>query len=63
MWELIGAVVSRGELHAALAAITELVPPDVDDHGVEREQLATRLATVTGFQKTLPGVIVVRGKR
>ena len=40
-----------------MAAITELVPPDVDDDGVKRAQLATRIATVTGFLKTLTGVI------
>src|SRR5450755_1966939 len=57
VWELIDAVVSRGELRAAVAAITELVPPDVDDDGVKREQLATRIATVTGFLKTLTVVI------
>jgi Domain of unknown function (DUF4158) len=57
VWELIDAVVSRGELRAAVAAITELVPPDSDDDGVRRAQLATRIATVTGFLKTLTGVI------
>jgi hypothetical protein len=46
VWELIDAVVSRGELRAAVAAITELVPPDSDDDGVKRAQLATRIATV-----------------
>ena len=57
VWELIDAAVPRRELSAAVAAITELVPPDVDDDGVKREQLATRIATVTGFLKTLTGVI------
>ncbi len=57
VWELIDAVVSRGELRAAVAAITELVPPDTDDDGVQRAQLATRIATVTGFLKTLTAVI------
>jgi len=57
VWELIDAVVSRAELRAAVGAITELVPPDVDDDGVKRAQLATRIATVTGFLKTLTGVI------
>ena len=57
VWELIDAVVSRGELRAAVAAITALVPPDSDDDGVKRAQLATRIATVTGFLKTLTGVI------
>ena len=57
VWELIDAVVSRGELRAAVAAITELVPPDSDDDGVQRAQLATRIATVTGFLKTLTAVI------
>jgi hypothetical protein len=33
------------------------VPPDSDDEGVKRAQLATRIATVTGFLKTLTGVI------
>jgi hypothetical protein len=67
VWELIDAVVSRAELQAAVAAITELVPPDVDDDGVKRAQLATRIATVTGFLKTLTGVVDrrdrVRGDR
>jgi hypothetical protein len=40
-----------------VAAITELVPPDVDDDGVQRAQLATRIATVTGPLKTLTGAI------
>ena len=57
VWELIDAVASRGELRAAVAAIGELVPPDSDDEGVERAQLATRIVTVTGFFKTLTGVI------
>jgi hypothetical protein len=57
VWELIDAVVSRGELRAAVAAIGELVPPDSDDEGVKRAQLATRIATVTGFLKTLTGEI------
>ena len=57
LWELIDAVVSRGELCAAVAAITELVPPDTDDDGVKRAQLATRIASVTGFLKTLTAVI------
>ena len=57
VWELIDAVVSRGELRAAVAAISELVPPDSDDEGVKRAQLATRIATVTGFLKTLTAVI------
>jgi hypothetical protein len=57
VWELIDAVVSRGELRAAVATITELVPADVDDDGVKRAQLATRIATVTGFLKTLARVI------
>jgi len=57
LWERIDAVVSRGELHAALAAIGELVPPDTDDDGVKRAELATRIATVTGFLKTLTAVI------
>ncbi|MDP1846378.1 MAG: Tn3 family transposase [Solirubrobacteraceae bacterium] len=57
VWELIDAVVSRGELRAAVAAIGELVPPDSDDDAVKRAQLATRIATVTGFLKTLTGVV------
>jgi hypothetical protein len=57
VWELIDAVVSRGELRAAVVAITELVPPDTDDEGVKRAQLATRIATVSGFLKILTTVI------
>ena len=57
VWELIDAAVPRRELRAAVTAITELVPPDVDDDGVKREQLATRIATVAGFLKTLTDVI------
>lgn len=33
------------------------MPPDADDEGVKRAQLATRSATVSGFLKTLTGVI------
>ncbi|MCA1679020.1 MAG: Tn3 family transposase, partial [Actinobacteria bacterium] len=33
------------------------MPPDSDDEGVKRAQLATRIATVTGFLKTLTAVI------
>jgi hypothetical protein len=51
VWELIDAVVSRGELRAAVAAITELVPPDVDDDGVKRAQLATRITPVNVFRR------------
>ncbi|MET9339031.1 hypothetical protein [Nonomuraea sp. NPDC003804] len=42
----------------AVAAVTEMVPPpDVDADGEMRALLASRIATVSGFLKTLTTVI------
>ncbi|MBJ7611391.1 MAG: DUF4158 domain-containing protein [Candidatus Dormibacteraeota bacterium] len=58
LWELIEAVVPRAELLAAIAAVTEMVPPDdPDNDGEMRAGLASRIAMVSGFLKTLTEVI------
>ena len=58
LWALIEAVASRAELRAAVAVISDIVPPpEGDDEGATRALLATRIAMVSGFLKTLTGVI------
>ena len=58
LWELIEAVVPRSELAAAIAAVTEMVPPDdPDNDGEMRAGLASRILVVSGFLKTLTEVI------
>ncbi|MGH3190136.1 MAG: Tn3 family transposase, partial [Streptosporangiaceae bacterium] len=59
VWEAIEAVVSRTELRAAVATVSELVPPpgaeaEADDW---RAELVGRFATVSGFVKQLAKVI------
>jgi hypothetical protein len=58
LWEAIEAVVSRADLRAALAVVSETAPPpgagDPDDW---RAELLGRYQTVTGFLKLLPAVI------
>jgi hypothetical protein len=61
--ELIDEAVPRRELQAAVATITELVPADVDDDGVKREQLATRDRDRHRVLKALTGVNRVRRTR
>jgi len=58
LWGLIETVASRAELQAAVAVISEIVPPpEGDDEGAARALLATRIAMVSGFLKTLTAVI------
>lgn len=58
LWALIEAVASRAELRAAVAVISDIVPPpDGDGEGTARALLVTRIAMVSGFLKTLTGVI------
>ncbi|TLF66303.1 hypothetical protein FE391_24635 [Nonomuraea sp. KC401] len=58
VWEAIDAIVPRRELREAVAAVTEMVPPpDADADGEMRALLATRIATVSGFLKTLTTAI------
>jgi hypothetical protein len=60
VWESIEAVLPRAaaELRAAVAVVTDLVPPpDADLDGAMRAELATRIATVSGFLKLLTEVI------
>ncbi|MFG2246377.1 Tn3 family transposase [Spirillospora sp. NPDC048823] len=58
VWESIDAVVPRRDLRTAVAAVTEMVPPpEADDDGPMRALLAERIATVSGFLKTLTTVI------
>ncbi|MCA1702403.1 MAG: hypothetical protein LC808_03700 [Actinobacteria bacterium] len=58
LWDLIEAVVPRTELQAAIAAVTEIVPPaDPDDDGDMRARVARRIVMVSGFLKTLTEVI------
>jgi hypothetical protein len=58
VWEAIEAVVSRGELRAALALVSESVPPpDAEDPDDWRAGLPGRYQTVSGFLKLLPSVI------
>ncbi|GLY76063.1 transposase [Actinoallomurus iriomotensis] len=58
VWESIDAIVPRRDLKAAVAAVTEMVPPpEADDDGPMRALLAERIGTVSGFLKTLTVVI------
>ncbi|MEV1248654.1 DUF4158 domain-containing protein [Nonomuraea sp. NPDC049750] len=58
VWEAIDAMVPRRELKEAVAAVTGMVPPpDADADGQMRALLAERIATVSGFLKTLTAVI------
>jgi hypothetical protein len=58
VWEAIEAVISRAELRAALALVSETVPPPgAEDPDDWRVQLTGRYPTVSGFLKMLPGVI------
>jgi hypothetical protein len=58
VWEAIDSIVPRRELREAVAAVSEMVPPpDVDSDGGMRALLASRIATVSGFLKTLTSVI------
>jgi TnpA family transposase len=59
VWEAIEAVVSRADLRAAVATVTEMVPPpgaetEADDW---RAELVGRFSTVSGFVKLLTPVI------
>ncbi len=56
--EMIDAVVTRRDLHAAVAEVTGAVPPpDTDDDGGWRAEMATRYPTVAGLVKTLTSAI------
>jgi len=61
VWEAIEAVVSRAELRAALALVSDSVPPpDAEDPDDWRAELLSRYPTVSGFLKMLPGGISFR---
>ncbi|MGH3722370.1 MAG: Tn3 family transposase [Pseudonocardiaceae bacterium] len=56
--EMIDALVARPELRAALAEVTGTVPPpDAEDDGGWRAEMASRYPTVAGLVKTLTSVI------
>ncbi len=58
VWQAIEAVVSRAELRAALALVTESVPtPGGPDPDGWRAALPARYPAVSGFLKMLPAVI------
>ena len=56
--EMIDAIVARPDLHAAVAEVTGTVPPpDADDDGGWRQEMATHFPTVSGLVKTLTSAI------
>jgi hypothetical protein len=56
--EMIDAIVARPDLHAAVAGVTGTVPPpDADDDGGWRQEMATHFPTVSGLVKTLTSAI------
>ena len=56
--EMIDAVVARRDLHAAVAEVTGAVPPpDADDDGGWRAEMASHYPTVSGLVKTLTSAI------
>ncbi|MET8388428.1 Tn3 family transposase [Streptosporangium canum] len=56
--EAIDAIAPRRELREAVAAVTDMVPPpDVDSDGEMRALPVSRIATVSGFLKTLTSII------
>jgi hypothetical protein len=56
--EMIDAIVARPDLHAAVAEVTATVPPpDADDDGGWRQEMATHFPTVSGLVKTLTSAI------
>jgi TnpA family transposase len=58
VWEMIEAVVPRGQLREAVEVVTDMVPPpDADDDGGWRAEMAGHYPTVSGFVKLLTGVI------
>ena len=58
VWAAIEAIVPRSELRAAVATVTELVPPPgAEEDAGWRAELAGRIATVSGFCRRLPEVI------
>jgi len=59
VWEAIEAMISREELRAAVATVTEMVPPPDAEGDAEdwRAGLAGRITTVSGFVKMFTAVI------
>ena len=57
VWEAIEAVISREELRAAVATVTEMVPPPDAEGEDWRAGLAGRITTVSGFVKIFTAVI------
>ncbi len=58
VWDAIENVVSRAELRAAVASLTEVLPPpDADPDGEWRAALVERFASVRGFVPLLCEVI------
>lgn len=56
--EMIDAIVARPDLHDAVAEVTGTVPPpDADDDGGWRQEMATHFLTVSGLVKTLTSAI------
>ncbi len=58
VWEMIDAIVPRRELQSAVATVTGMVPPpDAEDDGGWRAEMANRYPTVSVFIKPLTTVI------
>ncbi len=58
IWAAIEAIVSRAQLRAAVATVTDMLPPpDTADFSDWRKDLTGRIVTVSGFLKILPDVI------
>ena len=58
VWEAIEAVVPRADLRAAVATVTGMVaPPDAEDDGGWRAEMATKYQVVSGMVKMLTEVI------
>jgi len=58
VWEMIDAIVPRRELQSAVATVTGMVPPpDAEDDGGWRAEMANRYPTVSVFIKLLTTVI------
>jgi hypothetical protein len=64
VWDAIENVVSRAGLRAAVARVTEVLPPpDADPDGEWRALLVERFGSVRGFVPLLCQVIGVRRHR
>jgi TnpA family transposase len=58
VWEMIEARIPRAQLRDAVEVVTEMVaPPEADDDGGWRAEMASRYPTVSGFVKVLTEAI------